>query len=294
MQYRSLGSTGLKLSILSFGGSGYGKVYGHFDECNAVNALKYGLDSGINYIDTAPWYGQGLSESFLGKALQGVERSKYYIGTKVGRYERNIPEMFDFSAKRVSDSIHESLRRLNVDYVDILQIHDVEFAPSVEMILQETLPALDLMRKRGLCRHIGITGYPLSILKEIILKSEITIDTILSYCRLTLNDSSLIQDLGFYESKSIGVINASPLSMGLLAPEFIQDWHPASSEIKHACFEAVKYCKQNGVDISRIALNYSTKFKPVIVTYVKLLSYNYYNGVCECARHSRSDFFIKN
>lgn len=263
MQYRLLGRTGLNLSIISFGGSGYGNVYGRYDEKAAINGLKCGFDYGINYIDTAPWYGQGQSEILLGKALYGVDRSKYYIGTKVGRYERNIPSMFDFSDKKVTKSVEESLHRLNLDYVDLIQVHDIEFAPSIELIIEETLPALKRMQNKGLCRYIGITGYPLSILRYVVEKSHTNIDSILSYCRLTLNDSSLMKDFNFYQSRDVGLINASPLSMGLLAPEVIQNWHPANDEIKFVCSQAVRYCRQNQVDISRIAMNYSTSFEEV-------------------------------
>ena len=265
MRYSSLGRTGLKLSAVSFGGSGYGNVYGRYDERAVINGLKYGLDCGINYIDTAPWYGQGTSESFLGKALSGMPRSKYFIGTKVGRYERDVHAMFNFTADKVKESIEESLRRLKLDYVDLLQIHDVEFAPSVEILLEETLPALEAVRDKGLCRYIGITGYPLPNLRDLIEKSHINVDSILSYCRLTLNDSSLVQEFNFYKSRNVGIINASPLAMGLLVqdPNVLQSWHPADEDIKAACNEAVKYCQQNGVDISHLAVNHSTCFDMV-------------------------------
>ena len=268
MKYRTLGKTGLKLSIIGFGGSGYGKVYGQYDEKAATDGIRYGFDCGINYIDTAPWYGQGLSERFLGKALSGIDRSKYCIGTKVCRYEKEISAMFDFSGAKVISSAEESLRRLNLDYVDLLQVHDVEFASSSELLINETLPALKLLQNRGLCRYIGITGYPLQVLKKVVKESHINIDSVLSYCRLTLNDSSLIDDFNFFDSMKIGIINASPMSMGLLVPESIQYWHPASDEIKQACLKAVEYCNKNGVDISRLALNYSTSFDQVTHSYL--------------------------
>lgn len=270
MKYRLLGNTGVKLSIIGMGGSGYGRVYGHYDEKASIRGVQYGLDSGINYIDTAPWYGQGISERFLGKALSGIERSRYYIGTKVCRYERDILSMFDFSGAKVLKSAEESLNRLNVDYVDLLQIHDVEFAPSIDILISETLPALKTLQNRGRCRYIGITGYSIPVLKKIIQQSDISIDSVLSYCRLTLNDSSLILDFDFFKSMSVGLINASPLSMGLLAPESIQPWHPANSEIKLACSKAVEYCRMNGVDVSRIALHYSTSFDQVKLNVEKL------------------------
>ena len=263
MKYRLLGNTGLKLSIISMGGSGYGRVYGRYNEKAAIEGVRFSLDKGVNYFDTAPWYGQGVSETFLGKALHGIERSKYYIGTKVGRYERNVPLMFDFSKTKVISSVQNSLKRLQVDYVDLLQIHDVEFAPTVDYLVNETLPALKEVQAQGLCRYIGITGYPISILKKVIEESHTNIDTVLSYCRLSLNDWALLHDFDFFDSRGIGVINASPLSMGLLAPGSFQAWHPANEEIKQACFKAVEFCNENDVDISRIALNYSTSFDQV-------------------------------
>ncbi len=222
MRYRVLGSTGMKVSVLGMGGSGFGNVYGNINEQEAIRAVRYAIDKGVNYFDTAYWYGQGKSETLLGKALQGVPREKFFIGTKVGRYERDIPNMFDFSAERVTRSCEESLRRLRLDYVDVLQVHDIEFAPSLDVILNETLPALKRLQERGLCRFIGITGYPLGPLREVLERSHVKIDSVLSYCRLSLNDTSLVNDFDFYQSKGVPIINASPLSMGLLTEVGVQ------------------------------------------------------------------------
>ena len=225
MQYRQLGATGMKLSVIAMGGSGFGNVYGKIDEGNAIRAVRYAIDKGVNYFDTAYWYGQGTSESFLGKALHGIQRERFYIGTKVGRYEQDIPSMFDFSAEKVTQSAEESLKRLKLEYVDILQVHDVEFAPSVDMIVNETIPAVQKLKERGLCKFIGITGYPLGALRAVVDRSTFKIDSVLSYCRLTMNDSSLASDFDFYKSKGIPLINASPVSMGLLTEGGIQVRH---------------------------------------------------------------------
>ena len=222
MKCRVLGRTGLKVGILGMGGSGYGNVYGRYSEEGAMQAIRKALDLGLNYIDTAYWYGQGKSEKFLGRALNGVRRENFLIGTKVGRYEQDYSRMFDFSAKTVTRSVHSSLKRLQLEHIDILQIHDVEFAPTIEMIIQETLPTLELLKKRGLCRYIGITGYPLSMLQTIIEQSTVPIDCVLSYCRLTLYDSSLANFFKFFKSQDIGIINASPVGMGLLTSIGVQ------------------------------------------------------------------------
>lgn len=222
MKYRTLGNTGLKLSILGMGGSGYGNVYGKYSEEMAARTLRIGLDKGLNYIDTAYWYGQGQSETFIGKTLNGIPRDRFILATKVGRYEKDYPRMFDFSAEMVTKSTHNSLKRLQMDHFDILQIHDVEFAPTIETITEKTLPALQHLKERGLCRYIGITGYPLSVLRRIVEQSTVQLDCVLTYCRLTLHDSSLTDYFDFFKLRNIGIINASPVGMGLLTSRGVQ------------------------------------------------------------------------
>ena len=150
-----------------------------------------------------------------------------------------------------------------MDEVDLLQVHDVEFASSVDMIVNETLPAVQRLKERGLCRYIGITGYPLQPLREIITRSNVKIDSVLSYARLSLNDSSLIDHFEFFKSHGIPLINACAVSMGLLTPRGHLDWHPAGPDVKKACAEAVKYCTEQGVDITRLAHNYAASFDEV-------------------------------
>ena len=221
MKYRTLGRTNMQVSLLSVGGSGFGNVYGNMTPEESTKTLHECLRRGVNFIDTAPWYGQGKSEEFLGQALKGVPRDKYWITTKVGRYEKDVRKMFDFSPERIRKSIKESLHRLQLEHVDILQLHDVEFAPNIEsapnvdFVVSKALPVMQELKDAGLCRYIGITGYPLPFLKEVIEKSPIQIDTVLSYCHLTLNDSTLVDYLPFFEERGVGVVNASPLAKHL-------------------------------------------------------------------------------
>ena len=265
MKYRRVGGTDMITSTLSIGGSGFGNVYGDMDEQRGKETLHTALKKGMNYIDTAPWYGQGKSELFLGKALKGIPRKAYFISTKVCRYEIEVQKMFDFSASRVLQSAEESLHRLNLPYVDILQVHDVEFAPSVDTIINETLPALQKLKDAGKCRFIGITGYPISVLKEVITKSHVKIDTVLSYCHLTLNDSTLLSEMDFFQQHNLPVINASPIGMGLLHSGGPPDWHPAREEIRVACRKAVEYCNSRGVDITKLAIHHSISYEEVNV-----------------------------
>src|SRR5437763_3215287 len=98
MMFRQLGRTGLELSWLSFGASSLGQEFRPVDLGEALRSVRVALELGMNFIDTSPYYGRGLSECLLGVALRGVPRESYYLGTKLGRY---APSHFDFSTRRV-------------------------------------------------------------------------------------------------------------------------------------------------------------------------------------------------
>ncbi|CAK9826311.1 L-galactose dehydrogenase [Anthophora retusa] len=240
MEYRPLGKTGLLVSKLSFGGGPLGCHYGTYDEEEAIEAIRQALKRGINYIDTAPWYYQGRSETVIGKALKGIPRNAYYIATKVG-----------------------SLKLLGLDYVDVIQVHDIEFAPSLDIIITQTLPELSKQVAEGKARYIGITGYPVSILEECIQKSNINISCILSYTRHTLIDNTLIEYIPFFKAHNIGIINASAPCMGLLTNKGPPDWHPASDHTKKICADAAKCCKDHDVELAKLALWYSMQRKDI-------------------------------
>ncbi|KAA8536326.1 hypothetical protein F0562_028804 [Nyssa sinensis] len=160
LERRDLGNTGLKLSCVGFGASPLGNVFGPISDHDAIACVREAFSLGINFFDTSPYYGGTLSEKVLGKSLKalGVPRNEYIVATKCGRYV----EGFDFSAERVTKSIDESLERLQLDYVDILQCHDIEFG-SLDQIVNETIPALQKLKETGKIRFIGITGLPLEI-----------------------------------------------------------------------------------------------------------------------------------
>jgi len=185
MEYRTLGGTGLEVSRLGFGGSSLGSVFRKIDEAKGIRAVRAALDLGVNYIDVSPYYGLTRAETVLGKALEGVPRDRYFLATKVGRYGDAV---FDFSARRVTESVEESLRRLGVDHVDVIQCHDIEYG-DLDQVVEETIPALRRVREQGKARFVGITGLPLSIFEAVLDRTEV--DTVLSYCHLSINDTSL-------------------------------------------------------------------------------------------------------
>jgi L-galactose dehydrogenase len=261
MEYRSLGVTGLQVSALAYGGSSLGGVFRSVDESAAIAAVHAALDLGINLVDVSPYYGLTVAETVLGRALRGVERGSYLLATKVGRYG---DAEFDFSADRVVASAHESMTRLGVDYIDVLQCHDIEFG-NLDQIVDETLPTIEGLRDQGLVRFIGVTGFPVEALVSVSRRHRI--DTVMSYCNDTIQNRSLEPWLDEFAVDGIGVMNASPLGMGLLTNRGVPAWHPAPAAVVAACTEAAALCAARGSDIAKLALQFATRI-PVATTVV--------------------------
>ena len=267
MQYRRLGNTGMEVSVLSFGASSLGGVFHEVTLDDCVETVRTALDGGINLIDVAPAYGETLAERNLGKALAGIPRDQYYLATKIGAYSEANGD-YDYSAERTERSVHQSLKRLGVDYVDIIQCHDIEFADHAQ-IVDETLPTLQRLKRQGLARLIGITGLPLKVFPSILDRVDRgTVDTILSFCHYELNDDSLVDLIPYLQEKGVGIINASPTGMGLLTTRGVPTWHPANHTIMDGCRKAVAYCAAKGVDIVKLAVQYSCSHPDIATTLV--------------------------
>ncbi len=250
MEYRKLGQTNLSLSLIGFGSATLGDVFGNVDPSDAIRAVHLAVDSGINFFDSSPYYGITLAETRLGQALVG-RRNRVVLATKCGRYGF---DEFDFSAQRVTASIDESLRRLQTDYIDLFQVHDVEFG-DVEQIIHETLPALRKLQQQGKARYIGITGYPPKLLRRI--AEAVPVDSILTYCRYNLINTDMDGILtSFARERGIGLINASGLCMGLLTEQGPPDWHPAPQQVRDAGRKAAEFCRARGADLSKLALRF--------------------------------------
>ncbi|MEY8721673.1 aldo/keto reductase [Bacteroides stercorirosoris] len=265
MEYREIGKTGMKVSNLSFGASSLGGVFHSIKEEEGVKAVHTAVDNGINFIDVSPYYGHLKAEIVLGKALKDIERSRYYLSTKVGRYGHDGVNSWDYSAKKATESVYESMERLNVDYIDLINVHDIEFA-DLEQVCKETLPALVELRDKGIVKHVGITNLTLRHFKYVIDHvPEGTVESVLSFCHYCLNDDALADYLDYFEEKEIGVINASPFSMGLLTERGAPDWHPAPKPLQELCRKAAGYCKAQGGTIEQLAVKYAVS-NPRIAT----------------------------
>lgn len=265
MDYRPLGDTGLRVSALSFGGSSLGGVFHSIDETDGIRAVHTALDHGVNFIDTSPYYGITRAEAVLGRALKEIARDRYYLATKVGQYADGV---FDFSAGRITRSVDESLARLNVSYVDLIQCHDIEFV-DLDQIVDETLPALHRLKQSGKVRHVGITGLPLKVFTSVIDRVPAgAVQTILSFCHYELNDTSLESIIPYLKRHRVGIINASPTGMGLLTPRGAPAWHPASTAIQDGCRRAVELCRQRGWNIVELAIQFAVGNPDIATTLV--------------------------
>ncbi len=235
MIYNELGKTGMKLSNLGFGASSLGGVFHEIREAEGIQAVHTAVENGINFIDVSPYYGHLKAETVLGKALKDIPRNQYYLSTKVGRYGK--------------DGVNLNLEG------------------GLQKIVDETLPALVKLREKGVVKHVGITDLQPENLKWVVEHSaEGTVESILCFCHYSLNDELLLDYLDFFESRGIGIINASPFSMGLLSQRGTPDWHPAPEALKEACRKAAAHCASKNYPIEKLAIQYSTSLNPRIAT----------------------------
>ena len=251
MQFRPLGRTGLQLPWLSFGASSLGQEFRSVDLNEALRSVRTALDCGMNFIDTSPFYGRGMSEVLLGVALRDVPRDSYLLGSKLGRYDR---AHFDFSARRVEESVDVSLHRLGVDHLDIMLCHDIEFV-EMSQIVHETLPALRKIKEQGKVRFIGVSGYPMKMFRYVLDNADL--DVVLSYNHYTLQNTMLADLVPYLQAKQVGIINAAPFSARLLTNATLPPWHKATPEVRRICRQAAELCTSRGIDIAQLALQFS-------------------------------------
>jgi aryl-alcohol dehydrogenase-like predicted oxidoreductase len=261
MQTRELGKTGVRFPILSFGASSLGQEFGRVTLDEAIRSVQVALDCGLNFIDTSPFYGRGMSEVLLGVALRDIPRDRYLLGSKLGRYDL---QHFDFSAKRVVESVDVSLHRMGVDYLDICLCHDIEFV-EMQQIVEETLPALRRVRDQGKVRFIGISGYPMKIFKFVLDQTDL--DVALSYNQYTLQNTRLGDELiPYLKAKSVGIMNAGPFSARLLTNAPLPKWLKEPEEVKAAARRAAGHCARKGVDIAKLAIQFSISNPDITTT----------------------------
>lgn len=251
MERRPIAHTDLTVPVVGYGASSIGQEFRSVDLNQAMESVRAALDVGMNFIDTAPFYGRGMSEVLLGIILRDVPRDSYVLQTKLGRYDKNH---FDFSAKRVAESIDVSLHRLGTDHLDIVLCHDIEFV-DLRQIIDETLPALRKEQAKGKVRYVGISGYPMKIFTTIL--NQAPLDVVMSYNHFTLQNTQFADLVPFLKSKQVGILNAAPFSARLLTNDPLPPWHKAPPEVRAVAQAAAKVCIDRGTDLAKLALQYS-------------------------------------
>lgn len=246
-----LGRTDISLTRLGFGASSIGAEFGQFDLDASLAAVRMALDAGINFVDTAAYYGRGMSEILLGQILPKYPRESIVVSTKLGRY---APKHFDFSAKRVAESVDVSLERMRLDYLDMVFCHDIEYG-DVDQVIEETLPALKRQVEKGKVRYIGVSGYPMRNFERVIPTG--LIDCFITYNHYTLQNDMALRLLPLAEQHGVGAINAAPFSARLLTNLSLPVWHKATPEVRRIAAEAALFCAQNGTSIEKLALQFS-------------------------------------
>ncbi|MCE7056052.1 aldo/keto reductase [Algoriphagus sp. AGSA1] len=268
MEYRKLGNTGLDLSILGFGASPMGDVFNVSDEKDGYRAVRYAIDHGVNFFDVSPFYGLTLAEKRLGNALEG-KRNQVVLATKCGRYDL---KEFDFSEKRILKSVEDSLSRLKTDYVDLLQLHDIEFVDK-EQILNEAWPSLVKLKESGKARFIGITGLPVNYLAEI--TRNIDVDTVLSWAHYNLLEDEINRELvPLSKEKGFGLMNAAPLMQRILSDAPLPEWHRSPQAMKDMQAKLLSLCATYGARLSDVAIRYALDHPDITTTIV---------GMCDLA-----------
>lgn len=261
METRKLGQTDLELPILSFGASSLGAEFRGVTLDEVFASIRVALDLGLNFIDTSPFYGRGMSEIMLGVALKDVPRDSYMMCTKFGRFDVNH---FDFSAKRVAESIDVSLHRLGCGHLDIVLCHDIEFV-DIQQVIDETIPALRKQQEAGKIRYIGVSGYPQKIFHKVLEQTEI--DCVLSYNQYTLQNTRFLDEtVPMLKDKGVGIMNAGPFSARLLTNSELPPWFRDPKEVQDKAKEAAAYCNSKGVDIAKLALQFCLQHEDISTT----------------------------
>jgi D-threo-aldose 1-dehydrogenase len=273
---------GVQVSPLGFGGAPIGNLYEKVTEEEAQAALATALDQDIRYFDTAPFYGHGLSEERMGRALAGHRRDSYVLSTKVGRLVRREPRsgraagdqfaiegtraVFDYSRDGVQRSFEASLERLGVGRIDILLLHDIgrlthgaRHAEVLRLALDETLPAMARLRESGAVQAIGIGVNEQEVVLEVL--PRFPLDCVMLAGRYTLLEQQHSAELMTYaQAHGVKVLVAGAYNSGLLgpasAPGATYNYGPVDAVTLERARSLYAECAREGVDVGAAALQF--------------------------------------
>jgi D-threo-aldose 1-dehydrogenase len=272
----------VRVAGLGFGTAPIGNLYAEVGEDEARDALERALGLGVRYFDTAPFYGHGLAERRLGRALAGVRRDGFAVSTKVGR--RIEPDsaqraqvndgfavhgsraVFDYSRDGVLRSFEASLERLGLGHVDLLFLHDVgrlthgdNHPRMLRQALEEALPAMAGLRDQGVVDAIGIGVNEVDVCRELMPRFDL--DCIMLAGRYTLfEQASALPLLDEACRRGVKVVVGGPYNSGLLGdphgPGSTYNYSPADSGTLERARRIYAICAEEGVDVGAVALQF--------------------------------------
>lgn len=226
MKYRQLGNTGffvseICLGTMTFGGKGFFEAVGKVDQTTATSLVSRALEAGVNFIDTADVYSEGMSEQLLGQALKdiGVRRSDVVIATKVYGRMSSSPNDAGASRGHIMDAVERSLERLQTDHIDLYQIHAQDLVTPVE----EVMHTLDDLVRRGLVRYVGVSNWQAwRIMKAQGIADKrgwARFESLQAFYSIVARD--LERDIKpMLEDQKMGLMVWSPLAGGILSGKF--------------------------------------------------------------------------
>jgi len=283
MRYNQLGGTGLKVSeiclgTMTFGGKGFWTAIGDLDQGAADRIVGKAVEAGVNFIDTADVYSEGVSEEMTGRAMvnSGARRSDIVLATKVYGQVGPGPNEKGASRARIMDGVKESLRRLGTDYIDLYQIHGLDKVTPIE----ETVRALDDLVRDGHVRYVGISNWAAWHIMKALGIAEMRgwtrIASLQAYYSIAGRDLER-EIVPLLASERVGLMVWSPLAGGLLSGKFGRDgkgpeaarraqfdFPPVDKDRAFACIDAMRGISDaRGVSVARIALAWLLA-KPVV------------------------------
>lgn len=270
-----------RLASLAFGGAPAGNLYTGVDDGAALDAIRHAWRSGIRHFDTAPYYGYGLSETRIGDALQGIQRSSYTLSTKVGRLIDVDQErrdrgdgfavdgrraVFNYTRDGVLRSLESSLQRLRTEHIDLLLLHDIgelthgsRHAEVLAQALKEALPAMAELRDQGVVGAIGLGVNEEAVCLEVM--QRFPLDAIMLAGRYTLFEQERSKSvMAKAQADGVSVLIAGPYNSGLLGadsgPGDTYDYAPASPAIRARAQRYYDICERTGAVVGEAALQF--------------------------------------
>lgn len=270
-QRNRLGLSDVEVTQVGLGTAPIGGLFTHVADEVAHAVVKAALDAGLNYVDTAPLYGYGVSEQRVGSALAGVGRDSYVLSTKVGRLivetratdgswnrdgfadAKPSEAIFDYSPDAVRRSLEESLERLGLDRIDVVYIHDPD--DHEEEALTSAYPVLHELRSQGVVRAIGVGMNQSRIPTRFVRETDV--DVVLLAGRFTLLDQSGAADLlPACIERGANVVIGGVYNSGLLAGGTTYNYAQAPDELVKRAQELGAICAAHGVPLKAAAIQF--------------------------------------